>query len=141
MSMETILVKALEFLGASIAGGITWDGIKGAGGALLANFKKQFVKEEYFENQNEVEVFWEDISTRESLNKRHPLKDIWAVYDNCTGKEASDLFKEQFMNWITANLTAIEHLGEEENQVKGIYIKKQVNKDNAQVKNIGNQYN
>ena len=75
------------------------------------------------------------------MNKRHPLEDVWSVYDNCTSTEASDLFKTEFIDWIKEHGEDIEHLGKYAVQEKGFIIGKQVNKGNAQVTNIGNQYN
>ena len=90
-AMETILFEALKFIGASAAGGLTWDVMKGAGSKLLANFKKHFVNARYFKDKRQAEDFFKNISSKESLNKRHPLEDIWSVYDNCTGSEASGI--------------------------------------------------
>lgn len=75
------------------------------------------------------------------MNKRHPLEDVWSVYDNCTSTEASDLFKTEFIDWIKEHGEDIEHLCKYTVQEKGFIIGKQVNKGNAQVTNIGNQYN
>lgn len=139
--MGTILMEALKFIGVSAAGGLTWDIMKESGSRLLANFKKYFVNARYFKDESQAEDFFKDISSKESLNKRHPLEDIWSVYDNCTGTEASDLFKTEFIDWIKGHGDDMEHLGECAVQEKGFIIGKQVSKGNAQVTNIGNQYN
>lgn len=139
--MKTILIEALKFIGVSAAGGITWDIIKESGSRILANFKKHFVDAGCFKNESQAEDFFKDISSKESLNKRRPLEDIWSVYDNCTGTEASDLFKTKFIDWIKEYGEDMGHLGKCAVQEKGFIIDKQINKDNAQVTNIGNQYN
>lgn len=139
--MGTILMEALKFIGVSAAGGLTWDIMKESGSRLLANFKKHFVNARYFKDESQAEDFFKDISSKESLNKRRPLEDIWSVYDNCTGTEATDLFKTEFIDWIKEHGDDMEHLGECAVQEKGFIIGKQVNKGNAQVTNIGNQYN
>lgn len=139
--MGTILMEALKFIGVSAAGGLTWDIMKESGSRLLANFKKYFVNARYFKDESQAEDFFKDISSKESLNKRCPLEDIWSVYDNCTGTEASDLFKTEFIDWIKEHGDDMEHLGECAVQEKGFIIGKQVSKGNAQVTNIGNQYN
>ena len=139
--METILIEALKLIGVSAAGGITWDIIKESGHRILDNFKKHFVNARYFKDESQAEIFLKDISSKESLNKRHPLEDVWSVYDNCTSTEASDLFKTEFIDWIKEHGEDIEHLGKYAVQEKGFIIGKQVNKGIAQVTNIGNQYN
>lgn len=139
--VETILIEALKFIGASAVGGITWDIMKESGSRLLVNFKKHFVNDSYFKDESQAEDFLRDISSKESLNKRRPLEDVWSVYDNCTSTEASDLFKTEFIDWMKAHGEDLEHLGECAVQEKGFIIGKQVNKDNAKVTNIGNQYN
>lgn len=139
--METILIQVLKFMGASAASGITWDVIKGAGGRILDAFKKHFVNGKYFKDESQAEEFLKDISSKESLNKRHPLEDIWSVYDNCTGSEASESFKAEFTDWMKRYGDDLGHLGDSSGCGDGISIQKQVNKGNAQVINIGNQYN
>lgn len=139
--MGTILIEALSFIGVSVAGGVTWDLIKGAGSRLLADFKSRFVKSKYFKDEKQAEEFLKEISSRESFNKRQPLEDIWVVYDNYTGIEASDLFKTELINWFEQNQETIKHLGENPAPPHGLFIRKQINKGHAQVTNIGNQYN
>lgn len=139
--METILIQVLKFLGGSAASGITWDLIKGAGNKILDGFKKHFANKKYFKDENQAEEFFKDISLKESLNKRRPLEDVWSVYDNCTGSEAPDGFKEEFMDWLKRNGDDFGHLEDSSASGNGIYIQKQVNKGNAQVTNIGNQNN
>lgn len=139
--METILIQALKFVGASAASGITWDAIKGAGSRILDGFKKHFANRKYFKDERQAEEFFKDISSKESLNKRQPLEDIWSVYDNCTGSEAADGFKAEFTDWLKRHGDDLRHLGDSFGCGNGIFIQKQVNKENAQVTNIGNQYN
>lgn len=139
--MQTILMEVLKFIGVSAAGGITWDIMKGTGSKILTDFKRHFVKVDCFQDEKQAENFLKDILTKESLNKRHPLEDIWTVYDNCTGKEASDLFKTEFIDWIETNEEAMKHLGDRPIRERGIFIQRQINKGHAQVTNIGNQYN
>lgn len=139
--METILMEVLKFIGTSMAGGFTWDVLKENGSKILASFKERFIKAKHFQDESQAKQFLEDISSKESLNKRHPLEDVWAVYDNCTGREADDLFQTEFKNWINNHRADFEHLGQEAGLQNGIAIQKQVNKGNAQVTNIGNQYN
>lgn len=141
MFMETILIEVLKFLGVSTAGGLTWDIIKETGSKLLAVFKKHFVASKYFKDETQAEYFLKCISSKESLNKRNPLEDAWSIYDRCTGEEASDLFKTEFVNWIKQNGEDLIHLGECSESATGIFIQKQINRDNANVTNIGSQYN
>ena len=139
--METILIEVIKFLGGSAASGFTWDVMKQAGNGLLGKFKRHFAESKFFNDENQAEDFLKDISSKESLNKRHPLEDIWSIYDNCTGSEASDLFKKEFVDWIRTNQEEFDRLGENIGSKNGIVIEKQVNKGKAQVTNIGNQYN
>ncbi len=64
--------------------------MKEAGSRFLVKFKRHFTNAKFFKDENQAEDFFKDISSKESLNKRHPLEDIWSIYDNCTGSEASD---------------------------------------------------
>lgn len=139
--METILMEVLKFIGTSMAGGLTWDVLKGSGSRIIASFKKRFIDAKHFQDESQVEQFLKDISSKESLNKRHPLEDVWAVYDNCTGREANVLFQMEFKDWINNHRKDFESLGEDIGLKNGISIQKQVNKGHAQVTNIGNQYN
>lgn len=139
--METILMEVLKFIGTSMAGGITWDILKENGSRILSSFKERFINAKHFQDESQAEQFLMDISSTGSLNKRRPLEDVWAVYDNCTGREADDLFQTEFEDWIHNHKADFEHLGQEAGLQSGISIQKQVNKDNAHVTNIGNQYN
>lgn len=139
--MPTILMEVLKFIGGSVAGGITWDIMKETGSKILTDFKSRFVKAGCFQDENQAECFFKDISSREPLSKREPLNDVWTVYDNCTGREASDLFKTEFMDWIETNKETIKHLEDHTINGKSFSIQKQINKGHAQVTNIGNQYN
>lgn len=139
--METILMEVLKFIGTSMAGGFTWDVLKGSGSRILTGFKERFIKAKHFQDESQAEQFLKDISSKESINKRHPLEDVWAVYDNCTGREADDSFQTEFKNWINNHREDFEHLGQEAGLQNGIAIQKQVNRDRAQVTNIVNQYN
>ena len=139
--METILMEVLKFIGVSVAGGLTWDVLKENGSRILASFKQRFINAEHFRDESQAEQFLKDISSKESLNKRHPLKDVWTVYDNCTGREANVLFQREFEDWINNHRGDLERLGQESVSQNGISIQKQVNKGHAKVTNIGNQYN
>ncbi len=138
--METVLMGAITFLGSSIAGGITWDMLKAGGKWILNGFQERFVKAGHFQDKDEAEQFIRDISSKELLHKRHPMEDVWAVYDNCTGKEAGALFQAEFQDWLNSSREDFKRLGEEKGGQSGISIQKQVNKGHAQVTNIGNQY-
>lgn len=139
--METILMEVLKFIGASMAGGITWDILKEGGNRLFTGFKNHFVNAGHFQDESQAEEFLKEISSRQSLNKRRPLEDVWTVYDNCTGREADVLFQTEFKDWINHYREELERIGKSVEPQKGIFIQKQINKDNAQVTNIGNQYN
>lgn len=139
--METILVEALKFIGVSISGGLAWDVIKMAGGNILSGFKKHFTIAKYFKDENQAEEFMKYISSKESLNKRRPLEDAWSIYDNCTGMEASDLFKEEFVEWLKEYGKTLKNIKEDAQMNGSVTIHKQINKDNSQVINIGSQYN
>lgn len=139
--METILMEVLKFIGTSMAGGITWDVLKEGGSKLLAGFKNRFVNAGHFQDESLAEEFLKEISSRQSLNKRRPLEDVWTVYDNCTGREADVLFQTEFKDWINHYREDLECLGKSVKLQNGIFIQKQVNKGNAKVTNIGNQYN
>lgn len=138
---ETILVGVLKSIGLGVAGNLTWDVIKTIGGKLLNFFMSHFVNAGHFSDERQAEEFFKDISSKELLNKRCPLADIWSVYDNCTGKEPSELFRNDFFDWIKAHGEELERLGTDSGTVSGISIGKQVNKGKARVKNIGIQHN
>lgn len=138
---ETILMGVLEGIGAGVAGNFTWDVIKTIGSKLLDLFKDHFVHKGHFSDEQEAENFFKDISSKELLNKRRPLADICAIYDNCTGREASELFKKDFNDWIRAHGEEFERLGTKMDTSGGISIGQQIVRDNAKVHNIGIQYN
>ena len=124
-----------------MAGGFTWDVLKGSGRRILNGFKERFIKAKHFQDESQAEQFLKDISSKESINKRHPLEDVWAVYDNCTGREADVVFQTEFKEWIDDHRADFERLGQKAGSHNGISIQKQVNRDRAQVTNIVNQYN
>ena len=139
--METILAEILKFIGTSAVGGLTWDIMKKTSGQLLETFKRRFSAEKYFQNEDQAEEFLQKISTKESLYKRRPFEDAWAVYDSCTGLEATDSFKADFEKWIREAGPNIVHSAETFHSINGMVIHEQINKDNATVINIGNRYN
>lgn len=135
--METIVSAVLEFIGQSAVGGLTWDIIKKAGGKIVLKFKKYFTEKKYFENEKQAEEFLQDIFTKEPYNKRFPLEDMWAIYDNHTHQLASEVFKNEMVDW----LKSCKELLDLPKLSANISIEKQVNMDSAKVTNIGIQYN
>ncbi|MDE7276404.1 MAG: hypothetical protein K2N98_06060, partial [Lachnospiraceae bacterium] len=59
----------------------------------------------------------------------------------CTGSEASDSFKTEFIDWLKKHDEDLQRLEKDTGPKKGIFIRKQINKGNAQVSHIVNQYN
>lgn len=138
--MDTIIIATLKFLGQSVASGLTWDIMKKTGNKFVALFKNHFVEKKYFKSEKQAEQFLQDVFTKESYNRRHPVEDMWLIYDSCTHEIASDDFKRELINWLNNNCGLLE-LSKNQALPIGNSIEKQVNKDFAQVTNIGFQYN
>lgn len=132
-TMTTILNESLNFIGISIAGGITWDLIK-TSPKLIKSFYNKF--EEDFSNKEEVSKrFLESISTKQPLSEIDPFDDIEAIYKNCTRKKANSEFVDKLKGWLNENKNELENLNKN-NNVQNIKIK---NQKNVNGKNIGIQ--
>lgn len=138
--METIMIAVLKFIGQSSISGLTWDIMKKAGSKFVVSFKKHFMDKKYFDNDKQVEEFLQSIFSKESYNRKFPLEDMWAIYDNCTHQMASDDFKNEMINWLKSNSQLLQ-MNNIPVQPSSIMIEKQINKDSAKVTNIGTQYN
>lgn len=132
--MTTILNESLNFIGISIAGGITWDLIK-TSPKLIKSFFNKF--EEDFSNKEEVsERFLESISTKQPLSEIDPFDDIEAIYKNCTRKKANSEFVDKFKEWLKENKDELIKLNKN-NNIQNIRIEtqKNVNGDNIGIQN------
>lgn len=133
-TMTTILNESLNFIGISIAGGITWDLIK-TSPKLIKSFFNKF--EEDFSNKEEVsERFLESISTKQPLSEIDPFDDIEAIYKNCTRKKANSDFVEELKKWLKENKDELIKLNKN-NNIQNIRIEtqKNVNGDNIGIQN------
>ncbi|EGT5043876.1 hypothetical protein DAF96_12025 [Clostridioides difficile] len=134
-TMTTILNESLNFIGISIAGGITWDLIK-TSPKLIKSFYNKF--EEDFSNKEEVsERFLESISTKQPLSEINPFDDMEAIYKNCTRKKANSEFVNKLKEWLDENKNELENLNKN-NNVQNVKIETQ---NNVNGNNIGIQYN
>lgn len=99
--MSTVLESALSFVGTSVAGGVTWDILKGRGLHLYDCFQKRFKNPVYFQTNEEIESFIEDINSKEIYNVKSPFKDVESIYEKCTDKENKGNFIKDFKEWLT----------------------------------------
>lgn len=135
----TILTSILNFIGVSAAGGIIWDGLKSSG-KLVTSFVNHFVNKGHFGQKEQAEIYLENIAEKDTYNDENPLHDAWLMYKKCTKQEASEAFKADFVEWLRENSKEIIE-NNQTYQNNGIFIKKQINKGNAQVTMIDTQNN
>ena len=139
--METILVQVLTFIGTNVAGGLTWDAIKGAGSRLASAFRKRFTDEKHFKDEEQAEEFFKSICCDKPFHKLKPYENVWGAYNNCTGLEASDSFKSAFKSWIKEMGPDLAELAKSPQSEGGIRIGTQIITGNTEVNFIGSQNN
>ncbi|MFW2503604.1 hypothetical protein [Clostridium diolis] len=132
---NSILVTAATFIGTSIAGGITWDVIKG--GILKTSFVDKLKK--FFNNDPILtEKYIEVISTTPSLSKKRPFNDLKSIYEELTDNDTPIGFEETLKEWIKEN----EKIFNTVSASTGTFnIKNQVSMDSSTINNIGTQNN
>lgn len=138
--MATVLEEALSFIGTSIAGGVTWDILRGSGLKLFNSFKDNFYDKGYFNSEQEIENFIEDLVIREIYNQKNPFKDICGIHEKVTNLDNSKMFAEDFKLWLERNKHAFE--GKDYNSIQqsaviNIYGTQSASKG-GKIINIGN---
>lgn len=101
--MGTVLEGALSFIGTSIAGGVTWDILRGSGLKLFNSFKDNFTDKGYFNSEQEIEDFIKDLVIREIYNQKNPFRDICGIHEKVTNLDNSEMFAEDFKFWLERN--------------------------------------
>lgn len=132
----TILESTLNFVGASIASGITWDLLKTLGTEILRKFKLRFVSEKYFKDENQCEAFLEYITNKETLSDKKPLRDVQNVYVDITENETIK-FDLEFELWLKENKEDFEKLILKSSQTASVNIGSQTNTGSGHIINTG----
>lgn len=132
----TILNNLLTFAGSSIAGGITWDALKGAGQYLMDAFVKKYMGK-YFENKEQCDEFFRILSTQNSLSKKNPYKDVELIYEEITDGNVHEDFCSELKQWIEENKKELETLVDIKQQNGTVNIAEQNNSGTGTVVNAG----
>lgn len=132
----TILNNLLTFAGSSVAGGVTWDALKGAGQYLIDAFVKKYMSK-YFENKEQCNEFFKMLSTQNALSKKSPYNDVESVYEEIVGGTVHEDFCSDLKLWIEENREKLETLVDIKQQKGTVNIAEQNNSGNGTVVNAG----
>ncbi|AMJ41008.1 hypothetical protein [Anaerotignum propionicum] len=132
----TILESTLNFVGASIASGITWDLLKTLGTEILSKFKLKFISEKYFKDENQCDAFLEIITNKDTFNDKKPLRDVQNVYVDITENETIK-FVQEYELWLKENKEDFEKLILKFSQTASVNIGNQTNTGSGNIINTG----
>ncbi len=132
----TILEATLNFVGASVASGITWDLLKILGTEILSSFKLKFISEKYFKDENQCNIFFENITNKETFSEKKPLRDVQNVYVDITENETIK-FDQEFELWLREYKECFEKLILKSSQNASVNIGSQTNTGSGNIINTG----
>lgn len=116
----TILTAFANWATSGVASGIvaniTYDGLKKLKSRITNNLKDQF------ENDTEISGFFDEINSKQIINKNKPFRDIEDAYENVTNRSIPENFIGVFKDWIKENEDLLKSIGTAN---KGFIIEKQ----------------
>ncbi len=139
----SILSEIVMFSTSSIVSGITWDILKKEGKKIIYSFKKRFIENKCFDEENECEECLKRLVLEESISKSDPYASAILVYKDISGKRTIDKFKVELEEWIGENKKELEDISSINRQIGSIKIGKQINKGFGKIINAGvyNEFN
>lgn len=97
-----------NFIVSAVAGGITWDIVKGN---LWIPFKNKFL--DYFRDEREAEKYFEEINMMKSINSKKPFRDIEDAYEKITNNNMPSNFIDELSKFLLDNKDKIEKMNQE----------------------------
>lgn len=97
-----------DFIVSAVAGGITWDIMKGN---LWEPFKNKFL--DYFRDEREAEKYFEEINTMKSINSKKPFRDIEDSYEEITNTSMPSNFIDELSKFLVDNKDKVEKMNQE----------------------------
>ncbi|MBG9453508.1 hypothetical protein ABE61_05290 [Lysinibacillus sphaericus] len=107
---------AISGVASGIVANITYDGLKKLKSRITNNLKDQF------ENDTEISGFFDEINSKQIINKNKPFRDIEDAYENVTNRSIPENFIGVFKDWIKENEDLLKSIGTANN---GFIIEKQ----------------
>lgn len=132
-----ILTAILNFVGASVASGITWDVLKESGKGFIEKFNRKAKKHGWFKDDIECEEFLKKITCESARNVKHPEFDLKSIYSLVADREDVDEFAKEFISWLKENKDELKKVNILGTQRGSIRIMHQEAHDSSTINNAG----
>lgn len=141
MNEMTIMNSVINFLGGSIASGVTWDILKSNGQKLINSFSIK-LKNYFYDDDRLTKEYLEKMCKEIARSNKKPLNDARTIYEECTDNDFKN-FESSLSSWIQENIKEFQELSKNEiNQSGTININApQTTNGNSVINNVVNQVN